>query len=672
MKSTNIHLGAAYYPEHWSEDRWAEDIRLMQAAGFTVVRMAEFAWSRFEPQEGKFEFDWLERAIAQLAEAGIAAVLGTPTAAPPAWMVQRYPEILRTDADGRKTQFGNRCHYCVNNLKYHQLTARMVEAMGKRFGANPHVIGWQLDNEFGAECHCEHCRAEFQAFLKAKFRTLDELNERWTTAYWSQEYTDWAQIELPRGGHNPGLMLAYRQYLTEAYRRYQALQIESLRKFIPAAQWITHNYMSWFGSFDHYKLAKELDIVSEDYYVGSGHSDPARSGAVWDLMRGLKHQHFWLMETQPGGVNWSTTNTKLNKGETRALAWQAIGHGADAVLYWQWRSALNGQEQYHGTLVDQAGLPRPFYEEAADLGDDLARTRAVLAGTTVQAPSVAILNDYESRWSLEHQRHHKDFDYTAQINRWYRPLAQNNISVDILSADASITSYQLVIAPHLAVMDAVRAQKLHDFVQHGGVLVLTCRSGMKDHCDAMLPTRPPGAILRELAGVEVEEYYPLDRSVAVSSSLFRGSAETWAEKLHMLAEDETASPAQIIAQYEDFNGWIDDSPAVTARTVKRGMVYYVGCVLDDVSMKKFIDHILQSRQITPAIKNLPPGVEVCTRVSEDGKAFHILINHNNQTKKVHFPPGLYEFVTQTAYEGDVNMPPYAVAVLGVNEQREIV
>ncbi|MEE4195287.1 MAG: beta-galactosidase, partial [Anaerolineae bacterium] len=486
-----IHIGSAFYPEHWTREDWVEDIRLMKAAGFTVARVGEFAWSRFEPEEGTYDFGWMDEAIAMLADSGISTVMGTPTAAPPAWMVQKYPEVLRTGSDGRKVQFGNRLHYCVESPQYQTFTRRLVEAMGAHFAGNPHIIGWQIDNEFGMECHCSLCRKAFQDFLKEKFGTLEFLNARWTTAYWSQTYTDWSQVELPRHSHNPGLLMAYRQYFTGAYRRYQKFQIDALRKFIPDEQWITHNFHGGFHGHDHYKLAEDLDMASYDYYVGSGHNDAGLSGFKWDLARGLKQQNFWVMETQPGSVNWSSLNTKLNKGETRALNWQAIGHGADAILYWQWRSALNGQEQYHGSLVDQAGQPRPFYEEAAEIGDDFNRVRAVLENTKTVQNRVAILFDFESRWSLENQPHHERFDYWEGLLKYYRPFQEKSIGVDILSPDADLTHYKLVIVPYMAVIDDRRAEKLIAYAKGGGNVIMTCRTAFKDHFDAMLPERPP-------------------------------------------------------------------------------------------------------------------------------------------------------------------------------------
>ena len=249
-----LHLGAAYYPEHWPEERWAEDIRLMREAGFTVVRMGEFAWSTFEPAEGEFHFDWLERAISMLAEAGIVSVLGTPTAAPPAWLTYACPDTLAVGEYGRRAQHGNRCHYCVTSPDFHAATRRIVGALAERFGQNPHVIGWQVDNEYNRVCYCERCRRLFQEYLAAKFGSLDALNARWSTAYWSQTYSAWEQIPIPIGGHNPGLMLAFKQFVTECYRRFQRRQLDVLRPHLRHGVWVKQHIMGWFGGVDHYVM----------------------------------------------------------------------------------------------------------------------------------------------------------------------------------------------------------------------------------------------------------------------------------------------------------------------------------------------------------------------------------------------------------------------------------
>ena len=314
----------------------------MREAGFTVARMAEFAWSTMEPVAGEFNFDWLGYAIAQLAVSGIASVLGTPTAAPPAWLVQQHPDMLAVDENGRRVQFGNRCHYCVNSPEFQFATRRIVSAMAECFGKNPYIIGWQLDNEYNRICYCERCQKLFQQFLKRKFGTLDALNEHWSTAYWNQTYSTWEQIPLPIGPHNPGLMLEFRHFVTESYRQFQRLQVDTLRPHIPPKVWITHNFMGWFDGFDHYSLSEDLDMASWDWYVGTGYHDYLSSGAAHDLTRGFKRKNFWLIETQPGNVNWSSLNNVVNKGEgardgmARRSAWRRCGPVLAVALGTRW------------------------------------------------------------------------------------------------------------------------------------------------------------------------------------------------------------------------------------------------------------------------------------------------------------------------------------------------
>lgn len=653
-RADRIHIGASYYPEHWDERYWAKDIRLMKEAGFTVARMAEFAWATMEPSAGEFHFDWLEKAIAQLADAGIVTVLGTPTAAPPAWLVQQYPDLLAVDESGRRVQFGNRCHYCVNSPEFHAAARRIVSAMAERFGSNPNVIGWQLDNEYNRVCYCERCQKLFREYLTHKFGTLEELNGHWSTAYWSQTYSAWEQIPLPVGPHNPGLMLEFRRFVTQSYRRFQRLQIDVLRPHLPPEVWITHNFMGWFDGFDHYAMSEDLDMASWDWYVGSGHHDYLSSGAIHDLTRGFKRRNFWLIETQPGNVNWSPINNSLDEGEARAMAWHAVAHGAEAVLYWQWRSAPGGQEQYHGTLVDPSGQPRPFYAEAGQLAKDFAATSALLSGT-VPAAEVAMLNSYDNRWSIHAQRHHRDFEYVAHFNHYYRALARRNVASDVLSADVALDGYRLVIAPALLMLDETRAARLTDFVEKGGHLVLTIRSGMKDDFNALLPLRQPGP-LAEIAGVEVEEYYALRDPVPVIGQNLNGESRLWAERLRI--RDETAT--RVIARYGMSNGWLDGQAAITSHAYGSGRVTFVGAYLDEASQQNLIDDILKSAGVQPVL-DCPEGVEARRRLGAGGDDVFILINHERTEKHIPLPWPAHEHLRKIEAR-ELLLEPYGVAV----------
>jgi len=657
-----LHIGSSYYPEHWTESHWANDIRLMKEAGLTVARMAEFAWSALEPSAGNFEFDWLELAIAQLAAAGIVSVLGTPTAAPPAWLVQQYPDMLAVDESGRRVQFGNRCHYCVNSPDFHAATHRIVSAMAERFGTNPNVIGWQIDNEYNRVCYCEHCQFLFQQYLAQKFDSLNSLNEHWSTRYWSQTYSAWEQIPLPNisfptptGLHNPGLMLEFKHFITQSYRQFQHLQVDLLRPHLTPGIWITHNFMGWYDGYDHYEMAAELDIASWDWYVPIGHHDYLTSGAAHDLTRGFKRSNFWLIETQPGNVNWSPINNSTNKGEARVMAWHAVAHGADAVLYWQWRSALGGQEQLHGTLVDQSGQPRPFYKEAQQLASDFAITSDLLTDT-VPVADVAMLNSYDNRWSIQAQRHHRDFDYVNHFNNYYRPLAARNIATDILSADAPLEDYKLVIAPSLLMLNETRAARLITFVENGGNLVLTLRSGMKDDYNALLPMRQPG-MLAVVAGVEVEDYYALRDPVPVVGDVVSGESILWAERLKI--QDEAGT--KVIARYGKSNGWLDHQVAITSHPYGKGYVTYVGAYLNEEAQQKLIDDIVQAAGVQPIMES-PAGVEVRKRINRQSGEVFIIINHEQTEKYVNLPWQAREHLSGR----DVNnlqLEPYGVAII---------
>ena len=660
--ASRIHIGASYYPEHWDEEYWPEDIRLMKDAGLTVVRMGEFAWSSMDPDAGEFYFDWLEKAISMLASAGIQTVLGTPTAAPPTWLVQQYPDILAVTELGQRVQVGNRCHYCVTSPDFRAAAARIVSAMGEAFGSNPNVIGWQFDNEFNRVCYCERCQKLFQDYLLRKYGSLDALNQHWSTRYWSQTYTDWEQIPIPIGPHNPGLMLEFKHFTTENYRSFQRLQIDNLKPYLAENVWMTHNFMQWFRGYDHYILSEDLDIASWDWYVGMGHHDYLSSGVLHDLIRGFKNQNFWLIETQPASVNWKPINNTLNKGETRAMAWHAIGHGADAILYWQWRSALGGQEQLHGTIVDQSSQPRPFYGEVQQLGRDLSATSDLLAGSEIKA-SVAMLNDYDSLWAIDWQKHHRDFDYVEHFTHYYRPLALLNVPVDVISAkgvkhNKNLKNYRIIIAPALWLQDEDTAAALTEYVSRGGHLVLTIRSGMKDEFNALLPKRQPGN-LRQIAGVEVEDYYALQEPVPVIGNFFEGQSNLWAERLIKIDRKKAIT----MAKYGKSNGWLDDQIAVSVHRYGNGLVYYVGAYLDVESQQILMERILKTAAVT-TIKT-PPGIELCVRQQPGGDNVYVVINHKPDRNKLRMPWPVYDHITSIEHRADIDLDAYGVAVLTV-------
>ncbi len=652
-------FGCAWYPEHWPESRWPADLKLMAEAGMNVVRVAEFAWSRMEPAENQFNFGWLEAAIAMAADYGLKVVLGTPTAAPPAWLTQHYPETLAIRQDGRQATHGMRCHYSPTSMVYRQFCQRISQEMAKCFGHNPNVVGWQIDNELNSVSYDDETRRQFQEWLKVRFGTLEALAEHWATAYWSEDYSDWSQIPLPVSGHNPGLLLSFQQFASDSLIAFQRLQIEAIRAYSLPEQWITHNFMKWFDAFDHYKLAADLDFVAWDNYVPTGHLDYVENGAMHDLMRGLKHKNFWLMETQPGQVNWAKVNTMLDRGEVRTVAWHAVGHGADAVLYWQWRSAPGGQEQMHGTLIAPDGLPRPVYGEAVQIGQDFQKIGSYLENSHISA-SMALLYTYDDRWAINFQRHHSEFDPIVHMLNYYRSLRTPGHMLDIVHPLAQLSSYKLVVGPNLHIMDEETARRLLEYVQSGGHLVLGPRSGMKDEFNALLASRQPGPLAHAL-GAHVEEFYALEQPITVEGEIGKGTALIWAEQLAIDSAD-----VRVLLSYASCNGWLDNQPAAVTRAVGAGRMTYIAAWLDAELMRQVADWLITTSAIETAWANLPPGVEVCLRIGQDGQPLHIVINHTKQAQTVPLPVmphALTELLTEQRCESSLSLPPFGTAVL---------
>lgn len=649
-------LGTDWYPEQWPEARWEEDLRLMEAANIKVVRVAEFAWSRMEPSEGHFDFDWLDRAIAAAAKHNIVSVVGTPTAAPPAWLTQKYPETLRVDEQGQRAVHGNRAHGSVTSVLYLKYCRKIAEAMAKRFGHNPNVAGWQIDNEYGYAqmSYNEEARKQFQDWLQKKYQTLDNLNDHWTTAYWSQTYDTWGEIPIPVGGHNPGLMLEWKRFITSAYDIYQRNQIDVIRQNSEPRQFITTNFMGFFDGYDHYTISQALTFASWDDYVGSGHVDPNANGLTHDLTRGFKRENFWVIETQPGMVNWADVNNYLNKGEVRAMAWQAVGHGSDEIGYWQWRSALNGQEEYHGTLLGADGTPVPLYDEIAQIGKDFSATQAALRGTRVVS-DVALLHSYESRWAIQFQKHTKKYDDLGILRSYYRSLRKQSQSVDIISPDAPLEQYKLVVAPGLNVVPEDLAKHLLEYVRAGGHLVLGPRAAMKDQYNALLPQRQPGYLADALGG-RIEQYYALEKDFPVSGPWGDGEASVWAEQLKATAPD-----AQVLLKYGKSNGWLDGQPAVVSRAYGKGRITYIGAVLDEKLTGAAMDWAAKGSRVKAVFGPVPDGVEVSRRTG-DGKSVYVLINFAAETRHVALPHSMKLLLANKQADA-VDLPQYGVEVV---------
>ncbi len=650
-----ILVGTAWYPEQWPESRWEEDLRLMEAANIKLVRIAEFSWSRMEPSEGHYDLDWLERAVAAAAKHHIVSVLGTPTATPPAWLTQKYPEILRVEPDGRRVTHGNRAHASATSPIYREYCRKISTEMAKRFGHNVDVAGWQIDNEYGYALmsYDDLTRKKFQDWLQNKYKTVENLNTLWTTAYWSETYDNWGEVPIPVGGHNPGLQLEWKRFVTDTWKDYQANQIAAIRKYAEPRQFITGNFMGFFDGFDHYVITEPLTFASWDDYVGSGHLDADFNGLSHDLTRGFKRENFWVMETQPGAVNWAGVNNFLNRGEVRAMAWQAVAHGADEVGYWQWRSALNGQEQYHGTLVGADGTPVPVYKEVSQLGREFSKVQEAFRGTTPQS-EVALLYSYDSHWAIQFQKHNQKYDDIGLLKSYYRALRKLTQSVDVISAKSPLEGYKLVVAPSLNVLPRAVAEHLLNYVRSGGHLVLGPRSGLKDEHSELLAQRQPGYLADALGG-RVEQFYALEKDFSVSGKWGSGQASIWAEQLSALNPD-----TQILMRFGKSNGWLDDQPAAITRSYGKGSIAYIGAILDEKLMKAAAEWMVKESGVAPAFISVPDSVEVSVRSGGDKRVF-VLINFGQETQKVNLGKKMKLLLSDGQGES-VELPPYGVEV----------
>ncbi len=658
-----MHLGVAYYPEHWPEDRWETDAQLMKDAGVTVARMGEFAWCRMEPKRERHRFDWLQRAVSVLGKYGIKSVLCTPTAAPPAWLIERHPSILPVGPDRLPKSFGARRHYCVNNSPYKKYTRRIVTALCDAFKDNPHVIGWQIDNEFGchdtARCYCNDCANGFRAWLRRRYRDLARLNEEWGTIFWSQEYNEWHQIPLPwntihgdNRSHNPSLMLDFYRFSSDSQVEYQRFQADIIRRMCPS-HFVTHNMMGLFDQIDYYDLAEGLDFVSWDNYPGDGR-DPCRVALAHDVMRGVKDGNFWVMEEQAGATGWQTNGPTPRPGQIRLWSYQAIARGAEAVVYFRWRTCRFGTEEYWHGILNHDGVPSRRYEEVARVGRELARIGDALRGAKSVNP-VAMLMGYYVHWAHQLQPHSAAFNYWTHFRRYYDTLHSMGVGVDIVRPGASLQGYKLVIAPTLYLTDDPTREALREFVKKGGTLVATFRSFVKNLANVASDKTLPAGV-DDLFGVLISEYDALPGSGANSIRMADGEASygvrVWADLIQLQG-------AQALAAYE--SDFYAATPAVTLNKFGLGNAYYVGTWPEDAFYADFVRRVAASAGIEPA-KPCGQNVELVRRqAGEDEIRFYL--NHQPESVEIEIDGEATDLLDGGSVSGAGTLEPYGVLLL---------
>jgi beta-galactosidase len=580
--SKNRALGVCYYPEHWPEAVWKDDAHRMASTGIGYVRIGEFAWSRLEPARGRLEFDWLERAIETLQLAGLKVILGTPTATPPKWLVDEMPDMLPVDQYGQVLGFGSRRHCCFSHQGYQQECVRIVTALAERFGTHQAVVGWQVDNEYA--CHdtgrswSAPALQGFRLWLREKYGTIERLNFAWGNVFWSMEYPNFGSVELPGltpSEHNPAHRMDFYRYSSDQITRFNQLQVETIRKLSPGRD-IIHNFMGRTLTFDHFKVGADLDISSWDCYPLGFLEDRLEVSDEWrrrflrtgdpdfqafhhDLYRATSKGRWWVMELQPGPVNWADHNPAPRDGMVRLWSWEAFAHGAEVVSYFRWRQAPFAQEQMH------AGLLRPdsVDTDAGRAARTIAGELAVLDLPSAGSAPVAIIFDYASSWAWETQPQGREFDYFRLVFDHYRALRACGLSVDFLPPDTEdLSAYALVCIPGLFAWDDKLLAALKAF---GGTVLAGPRTGSKTEYFSIPDQLPPDlpATIADVTVAQVESL-PADCPVPIKDG--KGALKFWREFVEpgpdcsVSLESMDGQPVLVTqGKFHYLGGWPDSS-----------------------------------------------------------------------------------------------------------------
>ena len=471
--SASPELGVCYYPEHWPEDMWISDAQSMYKNGIRWVRIAEFAWSRIEPEPKKFDWKWLDKAVDILGNAGLKIVMCTPTATPPRWLINQMPDMLAVDQNGQKRKFGSRKHYSFSHKGYQKESQRITQAVAERYGNNSFVQAWQTDNEFG--CHettyswCQSSLQEFRNWLEVKYQSIEKLNEEWGNVFWSMEYSSFEDIDLPNltvTEANPAHHFAFRRFSSDQVKNFNSQQVKIINQFSPNRP-VSHNYMGHFVEFDHYKVSEDLDIAAWDSYpLGNLQNmqsiaredkkllfecynigDPDFQAYHHDLYRGMGR--LWVMEQQPGPVNWARYNPIPLPGAVRMWTWEAFAHDAEVVSYFRWRQAPYAQEQMHAGLMHCDNSPAMGSKEALQVSKEIQEIEL----PPTQKAEIALLHDYEACWMTEIDGQTQDFHYTRLMLDFYKSIRTNGGSLDIVGKNTDFTEYKLIIIPSFVHLD---------------------------------------------------------------------------------------------------------------------------------------------------------------------------------------------------------------------------
>jgi len=665
--------GADYNPEQWVNypGMVEKDVELMKQASCNIMSVGIFSWSKLEPEEGKYQFAWLDDVLNKLYERGIHVFLATPSGARPAWLSQKYPEVLRVGRNRVPALHGGRHNHCLSSPVYRRKVNEINLALAQRYAHHPAVIGWHISNEYSGECHCSRCQSDFRVWLQQRYQTLQQLNEAWWSDFWSHTYSDWSQIESPAPQGEVsihGLNLDWRRFCSTQATDFCAQEIAPLKAANPDLP-ATTNFMEYFYDYDYWQMSKVIDFISWDSYP-MWHNRQDETGLACytamfhDLMRSLKQgKPFVLMESTPSVTNWQPISKLKKPGMHILSSLQAVAHGADSVQYFQWRKSRGSVEKFHGAVIDHSGrLDTRVGKEVSELGRLLA-AMAPVAGSRVEA-RVAIIFDWESRWAMDDAQGPRNagLHYEQTVVDHYRPFWEQGIAVDIINADCDLSGYKLVIAPMLYMVREGFAVRAEAFVRQGGQFVASYWSGIVNESDLCHLGGFPGP-LRPLLGIWAEE---IDSLTDDETNSIRGvpgnelglQGRYQARHLCELINLEGAT-AQAVYGGDFYAG----RPALTVNRFGDGKAWYVASRNDASFQRDFFMAIAQQLALPRALDTaLPPSVTAQRRT--DGESEFIIVqNYSDKTKAVELPGEYTDMSNAKALQGEMTLAPWGCRIL---------
>lgn len=626
--------GGDYNPEQWPEDTWANDIQVFKQAHLNSATINVFSWALLEQREGEYDFSKLDKIVKELSDANFDIVLATATAAMPAWMFKKYPDVARVDYQGRRHVFGQRHNFCSNSKNYQVLASKLVKKIVSRYYKNPHIKVWHVNNEYGGNCYCDNCQNTFRDWLKYKYKNLETLNKAWNMNVWSHRIYDWDEIVVPNelgdawGAEGTetivsALSLDYLRFQSESLLKLFKMEKAIIKKYDPVALVTTNFHALPNKLLDYQKWAKEQDIISYDSYP-SYNMPTYQSAFLYDLMRSLKHQPFMLMESTPAQVNWQPYSPLKRPGQMAATELQAVAHGADTVQFFQLKQAIGGSEKFHSAVISHSQrTDTRVFKEVTELGEKLEKTGSTILGSKTKA-KVGIVFDWNNFWSYEYiDGITQDLDYVESILDYYKQFYKRNIPTDIISVDDDFSQYDLVVAPVLYMIKSGLAEKIDQYVKRGGNFVASYLSGIVNENDSVYLGGYPGP-LKDVLGIWVEESDAVIPGQKITVSLDNNNyqANLICDLLHL-------EGAHALGNYN--SEFYKETPAVSENKWGKGTSWYIGTQLDEAGLSKIFDHLISIVNIKSLVET-KTDLEITKRVTKSGKELYFVLNMSNDTK----------------------------------------